>query len=777
MLCVAVVAITVLFYDLNRANRAEIAQLQTTALRNSARDLAHALDVLVTSERSRVLNLALSRSAQQFMSVRPDQRSALFTPTLADFANFIDSNRPFYRAVLLLDHTGEVLIATDGSYVGRHFLGSAFFQAARRGTVYMSDPGISPLDRQPVIWLAAPVYAQGRPAPAEPAGAITVALSPEEIWRAVEQVRIGDGGYALLLDHYGIRLAHGQDRRYIFRGLAPLPPAMWAELQVQDRFADLPGIADTGSLALYDYVRAGVFDAPLVARPGLGAGNVYYEAARLQSRDWTVVSMLSEREVLAPATSVTLRGLMATVIVVVLLGLTVAWTARLIVRPLPRLAAAAARIAAGDLAAPVAVRGGGEVRALAENFETMRQRLGQARDDLDAWAKMLERRVALRSQELAALSEVVALASRYQSRAALLQAALDRALPVMGAEIGGIWLADSDGALHLAVSSGFDRDLDAALTTFGPDEGLLGHVQITGEPIALDDITQSPRLSRAIVREEGLHAFAAVPLAVAGRTLGVLGVFSRSREGFSPEAVRLAASIGQQIALTLDNIALVAQLQEQARSVATLQERERIAGEIHDGIAQNLSYLYLQLDRLAGDVPASQPVDVQARLAALQEVLDATTVEVRQFIARLHDVAPPPTPLGNRLGAEARRLAGELRLDVEITLAPPGDLAVADDVGTELSRIVGEALRNARRHGRAAHARVEVLRQNGHGCVRVRDDGAGFDPGRRLDDGRDHFGLSVMRARAVRIGGVLSIDSAPGAGACVEVRWPIEEER
>jgi signal transduction histidine kinase len=257
----------------------------------------------------------------------------------------------------------------------------------------------------------------------------------------------------------------------------------------------------------------------------------------------------------------------------------------------------------------------------------------------------------------------------------------------------------------------------------------------------------------------------------------VLGVFSRSHEGFSPEAVRLATSIGQQIALTLDNIALVAQLQEQARSVATLHERERIAGEIHDVIAQNLSYMYLQLDRLAGDVPASRPADVQARLAALQELLDATTAEVRQFIARLHDVAPPPTLLGDRLGAEARRLADELRLDVDITLASQGDLAVADDVGTELSRIVGEALRNAHRHGRAAHACVEVLRQNGHGCVRVRDDGAGFDPGRRPDDGRDHFGLSVMRARAARIGGVLSIDSTPGAGACVEVRWPIEEER
>jgi nitrate/nitrite-specific signal transduction histidine kinase len=262
--------------------------------------------------------------------------------------------------------------------------------------------------------------------------------------------------------------------------------------------------------------------------------------------------MLAEREVLAPAADATLRGLMATVIVVTLLGLTVAWMARRIVRPVPRLAQAPARIAAGDLSAPIDVRGSSEVRALAENFETMRQRFEQARDELAGWARTLERRVTLRSQKLAALSEVIALASRDRSRAELLQTALDRALPVMGAEMGGIWLADADGALRLVPKAGFDHALDVELTELAPGEGLLGQVQERGEPVALDDITLSPRLARAIVREAGLPAFAAVPLHISSRTLGVLGVFSHAREGLSPEAVGLARSIGQQIALTLE---------------------------------------------------------------------------------------------------------------------------------------------------------------------------------------------------------------------------------
>lgn len=777
MLCVAVIAVILLFYDLNRANGAEVERLQTTALRNSARDLAHGLDALVLNEQSRIANLALSRSAQEFVSVRPNQRSALFTPTLADFTNFIASNPPFYQAVLLLDQAGEVLIATDGSYVGQRFPDSAFFQVAWQGTPYMSDPGISPLDHQPVIWLAAPVYAHGASAPTDvPAGVVTVALDPEEIWHTVEQVRIGERGYALLLDQHGIRLAHGQDRSYVFRSLAPLSAATWAELQAEGRFANLPQLAYAGNTALLDYVRSDPLPDVLIAAPEPDTGRVYYSAARLQERPWTVVAMLSEREVLAPAAHVTLRGLIATIIVVMVLGVTVAWMARRIVRPLPRLAQEAARIAGGDLSVPIDVQGGSEVRMLAENFETMRQRLEQARDELAAWAKTLEQRVALRSQELATLSEVVALASRNQSTSDLLQTALERALPVMGAEMGGIWLADANDRLHLDAKIGFDQELDRSLATFAPGEGLLGQVQMRSQPVAIDDIGLSPRLARTKVKEAGWHAFAAVPLSVADRTLGVLGVFSRVRQGFSPEAMSLVTSIGQQIALTLDNSALVVQLQDQARNVAALQEREHIAGEIHDGIAQNLSYLYLQLDRLADDVAVNTPAAIQTRLLQLEEILNATIGEVRQFIARLQDVAPPPAPLGECLRAEVAHLTNELSLEVAMDVPSTSDMVVPADISTELGRIVGEALRNAQRHGHAAYVSVEIQRQNGHGYVRVRDDGMGFDPNRPPVDDRGHYGLNVMRARAARIGGSLSVISQPGSGTCIEVRWPVERQ-
>ncbi|MBK9714965.1 MAG: HAMP domain-containing protein [Kouleothrix sp.] len=370
MLLVAALAIAGLFYDLSWVNRREIERFQTDHLSSYAQELARGLDALVRDETARITNLSRSRSVREFIAVRPGQRSALFTPTLDDFTNFVDSN-PFYRAVLLLDRNGEALISTEGSYVGQHFAESVFFQQAIQGQATMSDPGISTLDRQPVIWLAAPVFVQRAPqagAGAAAAGVVAVALAPDEIWQPVERLKVGQQGYAMLLDQYGIRLAHGADRRYIFRSLAPLAPETQAALRAQGRFAPGFRIADTGSLALLDYVRREPLPPIEISRPGPASEPVYYSAARMQTRSWTIVTMLSERELLAPADRVTLSGLGATLLLAALLGITVWWMAQWLVRPVPRLATAAAKIARGDLSTPIEVRGSSEAARASEHL-------------------------------------------------------------------------------------------------------------------------------------------------------------------------------------------------------------------------------------------------------------------------------------------------------------------------------------------------------------------------------------------------------------------------
>lgn len=773
MVLIGALIIGLLFVYFSRADRREIEALQTQMLVNVAADLARSLETWSADELSRVTNLATARAVQEFAAARPAQRSALFTPTLDDFTNFLASD-PFYRAALLLDARGEVLVSTAGSYVGLNLGDSAFFAAAQAGRAYMSEPGISALDQQPVIWLAAPVYVDDE---AEPTGVVALALAPEKLWQRVESVAIGQDGYAIVVDRWGIRLAHGRDRRMIFRSLVEIPADVWAELQTSGRFGPVTELASTQSTALWAYVRDGV-DAPIMTADAPSrVDRVYHSAAPIAARDWTVVAMLPEREVLAPANRVSSRAVLATLLLTGLLGVTVVWVAQRLMRPLPQLGAAARQIAGGDLSTPVAVDAGGELGALAATFEGMRSQLEESRNELAQWARELEARVGQRTQELSALSEVVALAGRTQSRDELLSTALAQALQVMQADMGGIWIATpgpqgEPDHLELVAGRGFATGMQYSLNHFTRGEGLLGQVQVSGIPLVLDDISRAPRLARAIVREQELHAFAAVPLRIRGRNLGVLGVFSRRQQPFSAEVVALAESIGQQIALTLDGMNLVEQVRTQARDMASLQERERIAADIHDSMAQMVGYLYLQADYLAGELVHLRPDEIQSRVQRQLAVLEQLSHAVREFISQLQAAPPQTVTLEQTLARALHELAGELTLDVRLDLDGAAEVSLAPEQSTELARIVGEALRNAQQHGQAAAATVTAQLTPDVVRVTIADDGAGFDPDAPPQDDRKHFGLRVMAARAGRLGGTLAIESAPGRGAQVRVEWP-----
>lgn len=775
MLLVAALAIALLFFNLSRENQREIETLQTQNLINVTQELARSLDNYIDSELARIINLATARSVQQFATATSTQRSALFTPTLADFTNFLASD-PAYRAVLLLDLMGEVLVATEGGYIGRNFADHPFFQQALAEGPSMSDPGLSTLDGQPMLWLAAPVIADARRSQdgaSQQVAVIAVTVSLETLWQRVERVRVGQDGYALVVDGWGIRLAHGRDRNLIFRSLAPLTPEAWRTLQISGRFGALSQIRDTASLALWEDIRRDPLPPLQIEQLSHDGSRVYVSAARLARRNWTVLSLLPEAEVLAPAARVTSGGLVAALSLAALLSITVLWIAQRMLRPVDALVNAACAIAAGDLTTPVVVNATGELEVLAANFELMRQHLQYSRNELAEAAAQLERRVAQRTQELAALSEVVAFASRSQSRSELLHTALTQALLVMNAEMGGIWMADANGDLKLTASQGFDDRIQQELHYYRRGEGLLSQVQQSGVPMTLEDITQSPRLARAAVREHGLHGFAAVPLRVQGRALGVLGVFSHHHQDFSPEVVALAESIGQQIALTLDNLELLDQVRKQTQSMATIQERERLAADIHDRAAQMIGYLYLQTDLLANESVYLRPDEIRQRIEQQRRVLDELSREIRSLISQLQSPSPAATVLERVLREEVDALRRELPLQVELHLDGARDIPLTGEAATELARIVGEALRNAHRHGHAQRSIIRFRRQTDLAVLTIDDDGGGFDPAQPPSSERKHFGLRVMAARAARLGGALRVQSAPGCGATIEVTWPL----
>ncbi len=195
---------------------------------------------------------------------------------------------------------------------------------------------------------------------------------------------------------------------------------------------------------------------------------------------------------------------------------------------------------------------------------------------------------------------------------------------------------------------------------------------------------------------------------------------------------------------------------EVASRAAVLEERRRIARDLHDGLAQELAFVGRNLRRLDPENPY-----VRRAAAAVERGLD----DARRAIAALAE--PVDEPLDVVLARAARDVAAREGTEVLLTLAP--DVDAPPETREALVRIVSEAITNAARHGHADLVRVEL--ENGSRLrMRVRDSGAGFDPATaRPRDGRSGFGLRAMRDRAAALGGELRVDAEPGRGTEVEV--------
>lgn len=466
-------------------------------------------------------------------------------------------------------------------------------------------------------------------------------------------------------------------------------------------------------------------------------------------------------------------------------------TNRTVVGPVEALQRAAQRIAAGDLDTPVEVEGQAEFRALAESFETMRVQLKSSHDNLRRAAEVLAAQVAQRTQTLSALYQVVTIASRSLDPVKLLDTALTKALEVMNVEMGGIWLLTSyvdealdatharpeaEPGLHLVAHRGLSPQLLTAVERLQLGEGLTGQVALTGKPLSVSDISQDPRLARAVAAQEGLRSFAAVPLKAKERVLGVMDVVTRRERPFTAEEMALLVSIGQQIGIALENTILLRQTQRQARRVATLEERERIAADMHDGLAQTLSYLHLKADRAEALAAAHSSPALAEELAQMRQVLEQVSQEVRHFIGQLCQPPPPSAVLQEIITDVAAGFAngGRPALVLDMDGTPP--VVLPAQVHTQVSRILREALTNAHRHAHADQIEVRLRVKDDRATLVVEDDGRGFDPTRRVTDGDHHFGLSIMQARAARIGGRLVVQAAPGKGTRVLLTWPLTPE-
>lgn len=450
-----------------------------------------------------------------------------------------------------------------------------------------------------------------------------------------------------------------------------------------------------------------------------------------------------------------------------LLGAGAITTQRLVVGPLLELARVADRIGHGDLSTPVRVHGSQETRALSQSLESMRAQLLASQEALRAWAGVLEARVAQRTRELVALYEVSREISSHLDIHTVLRSVTDKARQLLNGDIAALCLLDPTGlALTLQSVSGPDGGISTTRVAaqMPPAEEVLARDHaltcgVEGCPGACTILAPDFQVSHI-----------AAPLRVGERVIGALCVGSRTPGVFPEESARLLTKLANSVAIALEN----ARLYAQAERVAMLEERQRIAADMHDGLAQTLSGLNLTAEQAAELVAGGRNGEAIGVLGRLREVTGQASLDVRRAIASLQD----GPPLGRAFHARLVEMVEELGVNggPAIDLAPPVELPadLPPDESEQLLRVIREALLNACHHASAMHISIRWEARNGRAAVTVEDDGQGFDPRAPLPDGGSHFGLSIMRARAARLGGQLAIDSAPGQGTRVTLTWPLE---
>ncbi|MCB8921121.1 MAG: GAF domain-containing protein [Ardenticatenaceae bacterium] len=380
--------------------------------------------------------------------------------------------------------------------------------------------------------------------------------------------------------------------------------------------------------------------------------------------------------------------------------------------------------------------------------------------------QLLERHVADRTRKLSALYDVMAVAAEPMGLKQILQQALARVLTAVQAQAGIIQLLNTDQThLHLVVQQGLPPDVIDELQTIPISNGLFGALVRDWQPIVLKDITVNLEATPAL-RESDLCAYAGLQMNVKGGMLGVLSVFRQRQRPFNKEDIALLDSVADQIGVAIEN----ARLRKENEQLLVLEERNRLARELHDAVTQSLYSLTLFAEanrRFAeeGDLPHS--VEYAALLG------NTAQQALREMRLLVHNLRPSILEQAGLVRAIQQRLDGvERRAGIQAVLQTEGVFDLPAHVEEALYHLTQEALNNALKHASATEVMVS-LEQDTHAIrLMVQDNGCGFDKSNQDDSGG--LGLVSMQERVALLQGELSIETAVNRGTSITVKLNLE---
>lgn len=365
----------------------------------------------------------------------------------------------------------------------------------------------------------------------------------------------------------------------------------------------------------------------------------------------------------------------------------------------------------------------------------------------------------LNASKVAELVEAAATVAGAGDLRHLLELLVETGMDLTGARYGALGVLGEHGHLRDFVHRGMDEETVRRLGAPPSGKGLLGTITKAGHAVRVGSIADHEDSYGFPDGHPQMGSFLGVPIEVGETVFGNLYLTEKAG-GFSDEDMTVVIALAK-----IGGTAIwTNRMHGRLRTVALVEERERIARDLHDAIIQDLFAVGLKVEAEASKV---EDESTRQNLRDAVERIDQAMTDLRQFIFQLRPAVWTRVRLQDELVSTISDLAEPFSRPVAVHVEgrvddlPPG-------IAEEIMAIANESTVNALKHAQADFIEVSVAYQDGFVVIVTRDNGTGFDPGKKSSG----MGLENLRSRAADLAGELKIDSMPGQGTVIEVRFP-----
>ncbi len=382
--------------------------------------------------------------------------------------------------------------------------------------------------------------------------------------------------------------------------------------------------------------------------------------------------------------------------------------------------------------------------------------------------KLLSKQIETRTHEQSTLLEIShTLASTLELQPGLI---LDQLHKIIEYTHGGLFTLEGSSLVTLAMRGTREMEqVEPIRIHLNTPETLIALFN-RHQPIRIADVwsdTPQAKFLRSILDDgaqvllEGMQSWMWVPLAVRGRIIGGVGVAETSKNYFTAHHADLALSVANQAAITMIN----AELYGQAQEIAILEERQRLARNLHDAVNQSLFSAGLIAEVLPRLWDRDQ-AEARQSLEDLRRLTRGAMAEMRSLLAELRPSTLTDSDLGDLLRQLGNALEGRTNLPVAVSVS--GKFVLPAEVQIAFYRVCQEGLNNIAKHAKASQVEIDLKQDKAAVELRVRDNGKGFDTEQTFSG---HYGQSMMRERAEAVGALLTVTSQPGHGTEITICW------